>query len=230
MPKLCLLRHGQSQWNLENRFTGWVDVDLTDQGLDEARQAGRKMLEAGLKFDVAYCSFQRRAIKTLNLVLEEMDLLWLPVHKSWKLNERHYGALQGLNKAESADKWGVEQVYIWRRSYDIRPPLLDNPHTEFDPSYYAVMSQTDLPLGESLADTEKRSVAYFQETIGKDLRDEKDVLIVAHNNSLRSLIKFIEKLSDEQITKVELNTGEPLIYTLDSNLEILDKKTLNRHD
>lgn len=226
MPKIALLRHGQSEWNLANRFTGWVDVDLSPKGVEEAQNAGQKLFKAGYKFDKAYTSFQKRAIKTLNIVLEQMDVVWLPTTKSWKLNERHYGALQGLNKDDAIEKWGAEQVHVWRRSYDTRPPLLAAAHTEFDPSFYIAMGENEISLGESLADTEKRAVEFFTANMMIDLKQGKDILVSAHGNSLRSLIKFLEKLSPEQVEKVELATGEPVIYTLDYDLEILDKKIL----
>ena len=190
--KLVMIRHGQSQWNLENRFTGWKDVDLSEQGVQEATQAGEQLKKDGFTFDIAYTSYQKRAIKTLNIVLEQIDELHIPVKKSWRLNERHYGALQGLNKAETAQKYGDEQVHIWRRSYDVPPPALeedDERNVKFDPKYKE-LSPEQLPKGESLKDTIARVIPYWDSDISKDIEDSKNVIIAAHGNSLRALIKY----------------------------------------
>jgi len=202
--KLVLTRHGESQWNLENRFTGWVDVDITDKGRQEAIKGGQTLKELGLTFDVAYTSYQKRAIKTLNLFLEELDLLWIPVYKSWRLNERHYGALQGLNKAETAKKYGDEQVLIWRRSFDVAPPAIDK-SSEYYPKSdrrYAELSDSEAPLGESLKDTIARVLPYWHSHISKSLQEGKNVIVAAHGNSLRALIKYLLNISDEDILKL----------------------------
>ena len=220
--KLVMIRHGQSQWNLENRFTGWTDVDLSEQGVKEAHAAGKQLLAEGIKFDVAYTSYQKRAIKTLNIVLEEIDELAIPVKKSWRLNERHYGALQGLNKADTAKKYGDEQVHIWRRSFDVRPPLLelDDPrHPKFDEKYQH-LDPEDLPKGESLKDTIVRVVPYWKSDIAKDIRAGKNVVIAAHGNSLRALIKYLLEIDNEKILELNLPTGVPLEFEIDKNLKI----------
>ncbi len=219
MNKLVLLRHGQSTWNKANRFTGWKDVDLTEQGVAEAGEAGRQMREEGLQFDLAFTSLQRRAIRTLWLALDAMDLMWIPVTRSWKLNERHYGALEGLNKAETAAKYGEDQVHIWRRSYDIRPPQLtrdDERYPGNDPRY-AGLQPSDLPLGECLKDTVARFAPYWRECIEPEIRKGKTVLIVAHGNSLRALVKHLDNVSDEEIVKRNIPTGMPLVYELDDD-------------
>ena len=224
--KLVLCRHGQSDWNLKNLFTGWTDVDLTEQGIEEAVKAGRLFTELGYEFDVAYTSVLKRAIRTLWIILDEMDLMWIPVIRDWRLNERHYGALQGLNKAETAAKYGDEQVHIWRRSYDIPPPALepdDDRHPAHDPRYAGV---TNPPATESLATTLERVRPCWNETIAPDLRDGKDVLIAAHGNSLRALVKMLDKVSDEEITGFNIPTGIPLVYDLDEDLNPLSREFL----
>jgi 2,3-bisphosphoglycerate-dependent phosphoglycerate mutase len=215
--KVVLLRHGESQWNLENRFTGWTDVDLTDTGRTEARAAGRLLAAGGYGFDVAFTSVLRRAIRTLWIALDELGLMWLPVEKSWRLNERHYGALQGLNKAETAAKFGEQQVLVWRRSYDTRPPALahDDPRSEVRDARYAA---TEVPLTECLKDTVERVVPYWQSAIAPAVRAGRRVLIVAHGNSLRALVKYLDGLSDEAIVKENIPTGIPLVYELDGSL------------
>ncbi|MGY3723875.1 phosphoglycerate mutase [Granulicatella balaenopterae] len=220
--KLVMIRHGQSQWNLENRFTGWTDVDLSEQGVKEARAAGQQLLAEGVTFDVAYTSYQKRAIKTLNIVLEEIDELSIPVKKSWRLNERHYGALQGLNKADTAAKYGDEQVHIWRRSFDVAPPLLeedDARHPKFDEKYKN-LDPVDLPKGESLKDTIARVLPYWESDISKDLKAGKNVVIAAHGNSLRALIKYLLNIDNEKILDLNLPTGVPLEFEIDEHLQI----------
>lgn len=223
-----MLRHGESQWNLENRFTGWTDVDLSAQGIQEAKKGGQKLKEEGFTFDVAYTSYQKRAIKTLNLVLEEIDELYIPVKKSWRLNERHYGALQGLNKKETAEKYGDEQVHIWRRSFDVPPPALeedDERNVKFDPKYKE-LSLEQLPKGESLKDTIERVIPYWNSDISKDIQDGKNVIIAAHGNSLRALIKYLLNISNEDILNLNLPTGVPLIFEIDKDLKILKSPEL----
>ena len=220
MIKLVLLRHGESQWNLENRFTGWTDVDLTPKGIEEAQSAGRILNEERYTFDLAYTSVQTRAIRTLWLALDEMDLMWIPVYRNWRLNERHYGALQGLNKAETAEKFGEEQVHIWRRSYDIPPPTLnleDKRHPQFD-SRYADLDTEDLPVSECLKDTVERFLPYWHGSIVPVLQKEKKVLICAHGNSLRALVKYLDNVSDEEIVTLNIPTGTPLVYELGDEL------------
>jgi phosphoglycerate mutase, BPG-dependent, family 1 len=226
--KLVLLRHGQSQWNLENRFTGWVDVDLTDQGRAEAVAGGRLMREEGLRFDVAYTSVLKRAIRTLNLALAELDQDWIPVHKSWRLNERHYGALQGLDKAETAAKHGEEQVKIWRRSYDIPPPAMaaDDPgHPANDPRY-AGLDRNALPSTESLATTLDRVLPYWHDAIAPSLKSGKTVLVAAHGNSLRALYKYLNNVSKEEILELNIPTGIPLLFELDDELKVVSHRYL----
>lgn len=221
MIKLVLLRHGQSQWNLENRFTGWTDVDLTPHGVEEAREAGRLLAEGGYSFDVTYTSLLKRAIRTLWCALDVMDLMWLPVVRHWRLNERHYGALQGLNKAETAAKYGNAQVHVWRRSYSEPPPPL-TPEDERFPGRdrrYADLPPAELPLAESLAGTVARFLPYWQEVIVPDLRAGKRVLIAAHGNSLRALVKHLDSISDEAIVELNIPTGIPLVYELDESLK-----------
>jgi 2,3-bisphosphoglycerate-dependent phosphoglycerate mutase len=220
MKKLVLLRHGESQWNKENRFTGWKDVDLTERGVEEARGAGRLLKREGFDFDFTFTSVLKRAIRTLNLALEEMDRLWLPVEKDWRLNERHYGALQGLNKAETAAKFGEQQVLVWRRSYDTPPPALD-PDDERHPGQdrrYASLAPSDLPLTECLKDTVARVVPYWSERIAPRVARGERVLVAAHGNSLRALIKHFDGLSDEAIVGENVPTGIPLVYELDDGL------------
>ena len=223
MKKLVLLRHGESIWNRENLFTGWVDVGLSEKGKEEAMEAGRVLAREGYLFDVAYTSLLKRAIKTLWLTLEEMDLMWIPVHHSWRLNERHYGALQGLNKAQTAEKFGEAQVKIWRRSYDIRPPALTPDDERFpgkDPRY-ADLNAEELPLTECLKDTVARTLPYWHETIAPTVRSGKRVIVAAHGNSLRGLVKYLDKVSDQEIVGLNIPTGIPLVYELDDRLEPL---------
>jgi 2,3-bisphosphoglycerate-dependent phosphoglycerate mutase len=220
MKKLVLLRHGESTWNKENRFTGWTDVGLTERGRDEAVQAGRLLAKEGFIFDVAFTSVLKRAIKTLWLALEEMDLMWIPVHNSWRLNERHYGALQGLNKAETAEKHGMEQVKIWRRSYDIPPPALakdDERYPGKDPRY-AHLKLEEVPQTEALKDTVERFLPYWHETIAPVVRTGKRVIIAAHGNSLRALVKYLDNVSDTDIVGLNIPTGIPLVYELEDDL------------
>jgi len=220
MPgQLILCRHGQSEWNLKNLFTGWTDVDLTEKGVEEAKEAGRMLKQAGYAFDVAYTSVLKRAIRTLWLIQDEMDLMWIPVHRSWRLNERHYGALQGLNKAETAEKYGEEQVHVWRRSYDTPPPPLeedDERHPRFERRYAGI---ADLPATESLKTTLERVVPYWDDVIAPDLLAGRHVLIAAHGNSLRALVKMLDGMSDEEITGFNIPTGIPLAYDLDDDLK-----------
>jgi 2,3-bisphosphoglycerate-dependent phosphoglycerate mutase len=221
MKKLVLLRHGESTWNKENRFTGWTDVDLSEKGVQEATAAGRTMKDAGYVFDVAHTSVLRRAIKTLWLSLEQMDLMWIPVHNTWRLNERHYGALQGLNKAETAERHGMEQTHIWRRSYDVPPPALtvDDPrHPGRDPRY-AGLGPADLPLTECLKDTVARFLPYWHEVVAPAVRGGQRVLIAAHGNSLRALIKYLDNIPDADIVELNVPTGIPLVYELDDDLK-----------
>lgn len=226
--KLVLIRHGESQWNLENRFTGWKDVDLSPKGMEEAKAAGRALKEMGLIFDVAYTSYLKRAIKTLNFVLEEMDELYIPVNKSWRLNERHYGALQGLNKAETAKKYGDEQVHIWRRSFDIAPPSIDETSEYYPKSdrRYADLADKDIPLGESLKDTIARVLPYWHSDISKSLEEGKNVIVAAHGNSLRALIKYLLNISDEEILNLNLTTGKPLVFEIDKDLKVVSAPEL----
>jgi 2,3-bisphosphoglycerate-dependent phosphoglycerate mutase len=221
MHTLVLLRHGESTWNRENRFTGWTDVDLSEKGLEEAREAGRLLKEGGYTFDVTYTSVLKRAIRTSWVARDVLDLLWIPEHKSWRLNERHYGALQGLNKAETAAKHGEAQIKIWRRSYDIPPPALtkDDPrHPSRDPRY-AQLDPAELPLTESLKDTVARFLPYWHETIAPAIRAGQRVLIAAHGNSLRALVKYLDNVSDEAIVELNIPTGIPLVYELDGELK-----------
>jgi 2,3-bisphosphoglycerate-dependent phosphoglycerate mutase len=223
MTRLVLLRHGESTWNLENRFTGWTDVDLTPRGVTEAHEAARLLREAGHAFDVAFVSLLKRAIRTLWIVLDDMDRMWIPVHGSWRLNERHYGALQGLDKAETAAKYGEDQVLAWRRSYSEPPPPLtadDDRHPSHDPRY-ADLSPDELPLGESLEDTVARFLPYWHECIAPAVRDGKKVLIAAHGNSLRALVKYLDEVSEEEIVKLNIPTGIPLVYELGTDLKPL---------
>jgi 2,3-bisphosphoglycerate-dependent phosphoglycerate mutase len=223
MSKLVLLRHGESVWNRENRFTGWTDVDLSDKGTDEAKRAGKLLRQEGYLFDLAFTSVLKRAIKTLWYVLEETDQSWIPEFKSWQLNERHYGALQGLNKTETVNKYGEEQVHIWRRSYDILPPAL----TREDPRYpgneakYMDVNPADLPLAESLKDTIARFLPYWNQIIVPHIKTGKRVLIAAHGNSLRALVKHLDNISDSEITGLNIPTGVPLVYELDDQLKPL---------
>jgi 2,3-bisphosphoglycerate-dependent phosphoglycerate mutase len=221
MKQLVLIRHGESQWNLENRFTGWVDVDLTPTGIQQAINAGESLKAAGYDFDIAYTSVLKRAIRTLWHAQEAMDRLWLPVVHSWRLNERHYGALAGLNKAETAAKYGDEQVHIWRRSYDVRPPLLDpaDPRTSFNDPRYSKLKKEEIPLGECLKDNVARVLPLWEESIAPALRSGKRVLIAAHGNSIRSLVKYLDNVSDSDIMEINIPNGIPLVYELDDNLK-----------
>lgn len=221
MIKLVLVRHGQSMWNLENRFTGWTDVELSEQGIKEAKEAGKVLKEKGFEFDVAYTSVLKRANDTLGYILEELDEKNIPVKKSWRLNERHYGALQGLNKDETKEKYGAEQVLLWRRSTDVRPPALSKDDERYpgnDPKY-SDLKENELPTTENLIDTIERVMEYWNSDIKKDLEAGKRVIIAAHGNSLRGLIKYLDNMTDEEIIKLELQTGNPICYELDDNLK-----------
>jgi 2,3-bisphosphoglycerate-dependent phosphoglycerate mutase len=232
MHRLVLLRHGESVWNRENRFTGWTDVDLNEKGRTEAREAGRLMAAEKYEFDVAYTSVLKRAIRTLWVALDELDMLWIPVHRSWRLNERHYGALQGLNKAETAAQHGEAQVKIWRRSYDIPPPALssNDPRHPSRDRRYAELGPGELPLTESLKDTVARFLPYWHGTVAPEIRVGKRVLIAAHGNSLRALVKFLDNISDEDIVELNIPTGIPLVYLLNDDLEPLQKFYLGDAD
>ncbi len=221
--KLVLVRHGESQWNQLNLFTGWTDVDLSEKGQEEAKQAGILLKEEGYDFDLCFTSYLKRAIHTLNYILDAMDRNYLPVYKSWKLNERHYGALQGLNKSETADKYGEEQVKIWRRSFDVKPPILEeeDPRAPKNQSMYQNVKE-DLPLHESLETTIERVVPYFEEVIQPQIKDGKKVLIAAHGNSLRALVKYFDHLSNDEIMNVNIPTGVPLVYEFDENMQVIN--------
>jgi len=228
LKQLVLLRHGESTWNRENRFTGWTDVDLSDKGIQEARAAGEALRDAGMTFDVAYTSLLKRAIRTLWLALDALDLMWIPIHGSWRLNERHYGALQGLNKAETAQKHGAEQTHVWRRSFDVRPPALQ-PDDERNPSRdvrYARLTPNELPLTECLKDTVQRFLPYWHDTIAPDVRAGKRVLIAAHGNSLRALVMYLDAVSEHDIVSLNIPTGIPLVYDLDDDLRPLGHRYL----
>lgn len=220
MHTLVLLRHGESEWNRENRFTGWTDVDLSEKGKKEAHAAGRILLQEGFAFDLAYTSVLKRAIRTLWIVLDEMDRMWIPVKRSWRLNERHYGALQGLNKSETAAEFGDEQVHVWRRSYDIRPPAVDedDPRSPARDPRYRNLRREEIPLTECLRDTVDRFLPYWEEEIAPSIRSGKRVIIAAHGNSLRALVKHLEGISDEAIASLNIPTGIPLVYELDDEL------------
>lgn len=221
MYTVVLLRHGESVWNKENLFTGWTDVDLSEKGIEEAHTAGLLMKEAGLTFDLAYTSVLKRAIRTLWLALDEMDLMWIPVINNWRLNERHYGALQGLNKAETAAKYGDDKVLIWRRSYDIQPPVLEKSDPRYpghDPRYKG-LTDDELPVTECLKDTVARFVPYWLDVIAPSIKAGKKVIIAAHGNSLRSLVKYLDNISEEEIVGLNIPTGVPLVYELDENLK-----------
>jgi len=226
--KVIFLRHGQSQWNLENRFTGWTDVPLSDKGVEEARAAGKLLKEEGFSFDAAYTSTLKRAIKTLWLVLEEMDQMWIPVTKDWRLNERHYGALQGYNKAEMAEKVGEAQVKVWRRSYDVPPPALtaDDPRYPGSDPRYKNLSAAELPLTECLKDTVARVLPYWNDVICPQIRAGKSLIIAAHGNSLRALIKYLDNVSDEEIIGLNIPTGIPLLYELGDDLRPVSHRYL----
>ncbi len=221
MYKIVFMRHGESVWNRENRFTGWADVDLTDKGIAEARHAGRLLKEAGFSFDLTYTSVLRRAIRTLWLTLDEMDLMWLPTVHSWRLNERHYGALQGLNKAETAAQYGDAQVLVWRRSYDTPPMALDpaDPRTSYADPRYAKLGRDEIPLTECLKDTVARVLPFWNESIAPAIRSGKQILISAHGNSLRALIKYLDGISDADIVGLNIPNGQPLVYELDAELK-----------
>lgn len=221
MHKLVLLRHGESTWNKENRFTGWTDVDLTEQGRQEAKAAGQVLKKDGYSFDLAYCSVMKRALRTLWIVLDELDELWIPVEKTWRLNERHYGGLQGLNKSETAAQYGEDQVLVWRRSYDIPPPPLEKSDERYpghDPRYRDVPA-ADLPLTECLKGTVDRFLPYWHEVIAPQVKAGKKVVIAAHGNSLRALVKYLDDLSEEEVLKLNIPTGIPLVYELDDQLQ-----------
>ncbi len=225
---LVLVRHGQSLWNLENRFTGWTDVDLTETGIEEARLAGQQILAEGYKFDFVFTSVLKRAIRTMWIIMDEMDAMWLPVERAWQLNERHYGALQGLNKAETAQKYGNEQVHIWRRSFATPPPALsdDDPrHPRFDPRY-AKVDPSLLPATESLKLTLDRVMPFWNEKIVPRLKAGEKILVVAHGNSLRALVKYLDNISDEDITELNIPTGIPLVYALDADLRVHNRRYL----
>jgi 2,3-bisphosphoglycerate-dependent phosphoglycerate mutase len=221
MYKIVLLRHGESAWNKENRFTGWTDVDLTEKGVQEAKAAGQLLKQEGFTFDVAYVSVLKRALRTLFLALDELDLLWIPTYKSWRLNERHYGALQGLNKAETAAKFGDEQVLIWRRSYATPPPPLtpDDPRYPGSDPRYADLGADDLPLTECLKDTVARFLPYWHQTIAPAVQSGKRVIVAAHGNSIRALVKYLDNVSDDEIVELNIPTGIPLVYELDADLK-----------
>ena len=230
--KLVLIRHGESEWNKANLFTGWTDVELSEKGMGEAKEAGRVLKEAGFDFDVCYTSYLKRAIHTLNLALDAMDRAWLPVNKSWKLNERHYGALQGLNKSETAEKYGEDQVKIWRRSFNVAPPALE-PDDKRNPALqeqYRNEKNEKLPLNESLEDTIARVVPYFENTIAPEMKAGKRVLITAHGNSIRALVKYFENLSEAEILEVNIPTGVPLVYEFDDNMKFIKKEYLGDPD
>lgn len=223
MYKLVMVRHGQSTWNLDNRFTGWTDVGLTEQGVAEAHEAGRLLREGDYLFDIAYTSVLKRAIKTLWIVMEDMELEWIPVYRAWQLNERHYGALQGLNKAETAEKFGDEQVHIWRRSYDIPPPALemdDERHPRYDPRYAGV-AVDKLPSTESLKITLERVLPYWHMVLAPAIQSGQNVLVVAHGNSMRAMVKYLDHISDEEIPGLNIPTGVPLVYELDDDLQAI---------
>ncbi len=226
MPQLVLIRHGQSQWNLENRFTGWWDVNLSEKGVTEANEAGELMRDRGLDFDVCFTSFLTRAIRTLNIALEQMDRLWLPVHKHWRLNERNYGGLTGFNKQEMRDKVGDEQVKIWRRSFDIPPRPLDA-DSRYDVSADRRYDGVQVPASESLKDTIERVLPYWEEAIAPSLRSNQRVLISAHGNSIRALVKHLSNISDDDIVGIEIPTGQPLVYELADDLSTIDSYYLN---
>lgn len=232
MKRIVLLRHGESTWNQENRFTGWTDVDLTEKGRAEAKAAGQLLKAEGFAFEVAYTSVLKRAIRTLWMALEEMDRMWIPIHHSWRLNERHYGALQGLNKAETAAKFGDQQVLTWRRSYDIPPPVLeaDDPRVGRNDPRYADLSAAELPRTECLKDTVARFLPYWHETIAPMVRSGKSVVVAAHGNSLRALVKYLDNISDADIVGLNIPTGQPLVYELDDDLKPLRNYYLGDED
>lgn len=219
MPKLVLIRHGESVWNVENRFTGWTDVYLSETGLTEAREAGMILKRNGFYFDTAFTSYLKRAIRTLWIILDEMDSMWIPVHKTWKLNERHYGALQGLNKAETAEKFGEDQVQLWRRSMDVRPPALskEDPRYTINDPRYGQLKEGEFPLTENLADTEKRVLTYWDQEIAPMLKRNKKVIIAAHGNTIRAIIQYLDNVSSDGIASLNIPTSIPLVYELDDS-------------
>lgn len=237
MYKLVLIRHGESTWNKENRFTGWTDVDLSERGLKEASDAGKILREKGFQFKFAYTSFLKRAIKTLNILLEEMDLLWIPVEKSWRLNEKHYGSLQGLNKRETVEKYGDDQVLKWRRSYDVRPPQLetaDERHPGKGDRYKNIDEVGAMPATEALCDTVNRIVPYWESDISKTLKEYKEIIVAAHGNSLRGIVKYLKNISDEDIISLNLPTGIPYVFEFDKDMNLVkdyflaDEETLKK--
>ena len=232
MHKLVLIRHGESTWNLENRFTGWTDVDLTPTGIAQAQRAGRLIQEEGLDFDVAYTSVLKRAIRTLYLSLDEMDRMWLPVIKHWRLNERHYGALQGLNKAEMAKKYGDEQVLLWRRSYDTPPPALtpEDERCERGDLRYSKLNPSDIPLTECLKDTVARVMPLWQDSLSPAIKAGKRVVIAAHGNSIRALVKYLDNISDEQVSNLEITTGEAIIYRIAEDGKVISKEVRAKNE
>jgi len=223
MLRMILLRHSESLWNKENRFTGWTDVDLSEEGILEAKKAGRNLKEQGFTFEIAFTSMLKRAIRTLWVVLDEMDLMWIPITNSWRLNERHYGALQGLNKSETAKKYGEDQVHIWRRSYDVRPPALEKSDLRYpgNEEKYKDLDKKDLPLAECLKDTVERFLPFWYDSIEPELKRDRKVLICAHGNSLRALVKYLDKIADDEIPNLNIPTGIPLVYELDDNVKPL---------
>ncbi len=232
MRKLVLLRHGESTWNQENRFTGWTDVDLTERGMAEALRAGQQLKEEGLIFDIAYTSLLKRAIRTLWIVLDELDQMWIPVKRTWRLNERHYGALQGLNKAETAEKYGDEQVLLWRRSYDTPPPALTDgdQRSAANDARYRDLAAGDIPASECLKDTVERFLPYWHETIAPQVRAGRRVIVTAHGNSLRALVKYLDDVSDADIVGMNIPTGVPLVYELDDSLKPISSRYLGDPD
>jgi len=228
MYKIVFVRHGQSEWNLQNRFTGWTDVDLTELGKQEALEGAKMLRQEGFDFDLCYTSYLRRAVKTLDIVLDAMDLMWLPVKKTWRLNERHYGALQGLNKAETAEKYGDEQVFVWRRSYDTPPPALetDDPRYPGHERRYAEVPEAELPLCESLKDTVARVMPFWHEELAPAVKSGARILVAAHGNSLRAIVKYLDGMDEEAITKLNIPTGVPLVYELDAELAPLSSRYL----
>ena len=230
MKRLVIVRHGESEWNQKNLFTGWVDVELSDNGREEAKRAGKALKEAGIDFDICFTSYLKRAINTQQIILKEMEREWLPVFKSCKLNERHYGALSGLNKKETAEKYGDDQVKIWRRSFDVRPPMMeeDNQYNSLKNPAYRNVDPAEVPMCESLKDTIARTVPYFEKEIKPLVMEGKRVMIAAHGNSLRSLIKYFENISDDEIINVEIPTGTPLVYEFDDNFNVTNKYYLGK--
>ncbi len=228
MKKLVLVRHGESVWNKENRFTGWTDVDLSEKGIKEAHKAGKLLKEEGFKFTVAFTSYLKRAIKTLNIILDEMDLDWIPVQKTWRLNEKHYGMLTGLNKAETAEKYGNEQVHIWRRSYDVPPAPLDksDERSPFMDSRYVGVPEEQLPLTESLKETVERILPYFTQEILPAVKEHGEIIVAAHGNSLRGIVKVLKNISDEDITQLNLPTGVPYVFEFDDNMNLVSDNFL----